>query len=162
MKSSSSFRLLKDKNSLLITNTISSRRSSAYWKTFLRCSRRLIRKSEWKVEMNRSGGRVSKNYTQIRNPPAGISASKKLLSEWFYEGGGVLTWRRTGRCCGSPAIEGCTSGPRFEETPCRCQSRGWTSNLLSRLLQVRNGSDRLKQVERFLLQVSSWLGEKLE
>ena len=37
-----------------------------------------------------------------------------------------------------------------------------TSDPLSRLLRVRNGWDRLKQVERFLLQVSSWLGEKLE
>ena len=34
---------------------------------------------------------------------------------------------------------------------------------LSRLqLRARYGWDRLKQVERFLLQVSSWLGEKLE
>ena len=163
MKSSSSFRLLEDKNSLLITHTISSRPSSAYWKTFLRCSRRLIRKSEWKVEMNRLGGRVSKNYTQIRNPPAGISASKKLLSEWFYEGlkpeGGqdaVVVVRPTQVVLLVRDLKGLHVVVEGGEHR--------TSSLpLSRLLlRVRNGWDRLKQVERFLLQVSSWLGEKLE
>ena len=158
MKSSSSFRLLKDKNSLLITHTISSRRSSAYWKTFLRCSRRLIRKSEWKVEI---GGRVSKSYTQIRNPPAGVSASKKLLSEWFYEefkpeGGqnAVVVVRPT------QVVLLVRDLKRLHVVVKGGEHR--TSDPLSRLLRVRNGWDRLKQVERFLLQVSSWLGEKLE